>query len=1349
VRAVFEARTLAALAERLEHAAPAQAAAIAPADRSRPMPLSPVQRGLWFLDRLEGAGARTYLVPEAFRIAGALDAAALERALRELVRRHETLRTAFPHARGEAVQAVREADMPSLVRVDLGERPPAEREAELARHVQADAETGFDLAAAPAFRATLVRLADDDHALLLNMHHIVSDGWSMRVLHRELAALYGAHAQGLPSPLPPLPVQYADYTAWMHARLTPALRERQLDYWRRRLAGRPALELPLDFARPPLPSFEGSTFEFAVPAVLAGRLKALCAERGATLFIGALAAFGAFLGRVCGQDDLVVGTPTANRPHRDVEGLVGFFVNTLAMRLDLGGEPGFAELVERTRRTALDAYEHADVPFAAVVEALGAEASLAQGAPVQAMLIVQDPAEAELRLPGLAVTPLRPAAPVAKFDLTLSLEERGDGGLRGTFEYATRLFAAATIERMAERFVHLLDGLLRDPAAPVQAVALLPAPERERVVRAFNATATDYPRQSVHALFREQAQRTPQALALAGDDGTLTYAELDRRADALAARLRGLGVGAEGCVGVLAERSIATIVGLLAILKAGGAYQPIDPATPAERVAYLLEDAGARVLLVDRARVGALPRFAGAVRCLDDDPATWPDAPLPEREPAGPRSLAYVMHTSGSTGEPKGVMVEHRGVVRLVKGADYVDFGGAQTFLSLAPLAFDASTFEIWGALLNGHALALAPPQRLSADEIAGLLARHRVTTLWLTAGLFHVMVDHRLDAFAGLRQLVAGGDVLSPAHVRRFRAAHPGVRLVNGYGPTENTTFTCCYEVPADFAGAAVPIGRPIANTRVYVLDRRGEPVPIGVRGELHVGGDGLARGYLGRPELTAERFVRDPFDADPQARLYRTGDEARWRADGTLEFLGRRDQQVKLRGYRIEPGEIEAALARHPGVRAAAVLAREDVAGDRRLVAYVVPAGDAAPPAEALRAFLRERLPDYMVPAAVVALAALPLTANGKVDRRALPAPARAAARAFVAPQGAEEIALAAAWQEALQCGPVGADDHFFELGGHSLAAVKAVALASDALGRPIAVSLIFRHPVLNDLAAQLRSGAAPAGAALVPLRSRGTRTPVFCFHALFATALFYADLVRELGDDQPAYGLQAPGLYGEEAPQRDLDGLVARHLAAIRRVQPHGPYRLIGYCMGGVLALEAARRLQAGGEAVELLVLIDSFHAPRGLAPPPDEPAALFEAFALDLVERGGGDPREARAQLASMAERERIAFAMEWARKARVLPPDVADADAFVPWMRTSAANAALYLGHEAAPYAGRVLFLRAEERGADPLDSWGATFQGALRVVDVPGSHASMIEPPHVDALAAAVRSALAAADARG
>ena len=1355
LRDVFEHRTLAAMASRLDGAMPqAVDEAIPHADRAALLPLSPGQASLWFLDQLEGPGATAYLVPFAFRLRGPLDTAALRAAFDEIARRHEILRTVFPAVDGAGVQRVLEPAPVAFDVVDLAAVAPEVRADAVRRHVQANAATGFDLACERPLRATLLRSGADEHVLLIALHHIVTDGWSSGVLLRELDALYGACTQGLPSPLAELPVQYADYAAWARARVDGGAIDAQVDYWRRRLAGLPVrLDLPFDRPPPALQTWRGGTVGFSLPPRSAEALRQLCRENGATLFMGALAAFGVLLARFTGEMDFAVGTPSANRGQRDVEDLIGFLANVLVMRMDLAGEPDFHAVLERVRHTALDAYDHADVPFERLVEALALEPTPAHNPLFQSMFILQNPADGELRLHGLEVAAVESTASTAKFDLTLSLEER-DGGLAGAFEYNADLFDAATVERLAARFERLLDGLVAEPSAPVHRIDWLTPAERRQVLHDFNATAVDYPAdRRIDVLFTEQAARTPDAVAVVFEGTTLTYAELDARAETLAAQLEALGVAREDRVALCVGRSVEMVVALLGILKAGAAYLPILPTTPRERFAWLLRDAGAKVLLTQERLLVSLPPFEGAVLCLDAGAR-----PAVARRAAGAtgnaRDLAYVMHTSGSTGEPKGVMVEHRSVVRLVKNANYADFSGRQVFLSLAPLAFDASTFEIWGALLNGHALVVAPPHEHSVDEIAQLVAAHGVTTLWLTAGLFHLMVDHQLEGLGPLTQLLAGGDVLSASHVRRLKAAHPQLRLVNGYGPTENTTFTCCYEVPADFDEVSVPVGRPIANTRIHILDAYRQPVPVGVRGQLYAAGDGLARGYWNQPALTEAAFVPDPFDAgrvdaDPASRLYRTGDDARWLPDGTVAFLGRRDGQVKLRGFRIELGEIEAALRRHPDVREAVVIAREDAPGDRRLVGYVVPANAAQPDAEALKAFLATRLPDYMVPWTCVVLSQLPLTTNGKVDRRALPAP-QAAPRdrgAAIAPRNREEIALVQAWEDALQLQSVGVDDNFFELGGHSLTAVKAAALASQALGIAIPVRLLFRHPTPVALAQALRAEpGAERPATLVALRSRGSRTPVFCFHALFGTALFYADLARRLGDDRPVYALQTPGLYGEETPLRDLPALVERHVAEIRRTQPQGPYCLVGYCMGGVLAVEAARSLRAQGETVRLLALIDSFHAPQGIAPPPEEPEALFETFVRDLVERAGGDADTAFEEIRLLPHDARLAAAMSWASRARVLPSDVTDVSGFVPWMNASAANGALYLRHVAGIYDGDVLFLRAAQREHDAYASWSGVFAGEVSFADVPGDHATMIEAPHVDTLAAALRAVLDGTD---
>ncbi len=1351
VRAIFEHSTLARMAQRISHAAAAEQGVIARADRRRPIPLTSSQRGLWFLDQVEGAGAKAYLVPMAFRIRGSLNVAAIVCALREIVRRHEALRTVFRAERGEAVQHILEDAVAAVNVVDFSGLAPPQREPEALRHLQIAAGTGFDLASDLPFRASLLRLAAHEHLLLVTLHHIVSDGWSLGVLNRELQSLYEAYAAGGEIDAPPLAIQYADYAVWAGARAATPSFQRQLRYWQDRLDGLPArLDLPADFARPALPSYRGQSFAFAISRELTDSLKARCAERGATLFMGGLAAFAVFLGRLSGQDDVAIGTPSANRSRPEVEDLIGFFVNTLVLRVALDGAPGFGAVLERVRDAALGAYDHQDVPFETLVESLGVEVSAAHNPLFQVMFILQNPADTELRLADLDVVALKPQSPSAKFDLTLSLEEC-DAGLLAEFEYNTDLFAPATMERMAQRFLTLLQGLLRDPEAPVDTVVLLPAAERRQVLEDFNATAVDYPAdRSVHELFREQARRSPDATALVFGESSVTYAELERRAGQLAAHLQNLGVGIDSRVGICVERSVEMVVGILGILEAGGAYLPIKPFTPAARIAYLLEDAQVSVLLTQDRLLSSLPAFPGTI-CSLDDPLPAPAGPPPAGRPAaGARDLAYVMHTSGSTGEPKGVMVEHRSVVRLVKGADYADFGGRQVFVSLAPLAFDASTFEIWGALLNGHSLVVAPPHDHSLDELAALLAKHRVTTLWLTAGLFHLMVDYRLDGLGGLSQLLAGGDVLSPPHVNRFRRAYPGIRLINGYGPTENTTFTCCFTLAGEVRGASVPIGVPIANTRVHILDRHMQPVPVGVRGELFAGGDGVARGYLNRPELTHGAFVADPFGAPPQARLYRTGDEARWLSDGRIEFLGRRDSQVKIRGFRIELGEIEAALCSHDEVQESVVLASGSGAADKRLVAYVVPAAASSSSLAAeLRTLLRQRLPDYMVPASVIVLSALPLTANGKVDRAALPPPEdHADDGGFVAPGSRDEILLAQAWEEALQVRPIGITDNFFERGGHSLSAVKAVALASSALGIAVPVRLIFQYPTIEEMVRQLRADAPVQDAVgVVALRSRGRKAPLFCFHALFATALFYADIARQLADDQPVYALQAPGIYGEEEPQWTLDGLLRRHLASIRRIQPQGPYFLAGYCMGGVLALEAARRLREEGEEVALLALLDSFQAPRDVALPSRDDDALLRETILDLVARAGGDGPAVLAEIWPRPARERVVLAMQWARKAAVFPSDITDPDGFLPWMRTSAANATVYLEHAPGPYPGDVLFLRAAERGMDPMAGWAGTLVGNVALVDVPGNHSSMLEMPQAEVLAGVLGARLEAAQA--
>ena len=899
-------------------------------------------------------------------------------------------------------------------------------------------------------------------------------GWSTGVLNRELALLYQAFSSGTPSPLPELPIQSVDYASWQRRWLQGEILDAHLAYWKQQLAASPPrLDLPVDHRRAAAPRSRGAVQPFLLPAALAHALRALGGRERASLFMTLLAAFDTLLHRYTGQDDIVVGSPVAGRTCVEIEGLIGFFANTLALRINLSGDPTFRELLGRVRAVALGAYAHQELPFDTLVVALDPERGRDQTPLFRVMFVLQNAPASAPALPGLTVRVLETASGPAKFDLTLSIRE-DEADLPGSVEYDPDLFDAATIARMLGHFQTLLEGIVAHPDERISRLPLLTEAERHQLVVAWNDTRADYPREAcLPELFEAQVARTPDAVAVVAGDERVSYGELNRRANQLAHRLRRLGVGPDALVGICAERSVAMVVGLLGVLKAGGAYVPLDPAHPRARLALLLQDAGAAIILTQRTIVDALPTTTATIICLDtdwgsiaDEPATDPGVPLTGEH------LAYVTYTSGSTGRPKGVAIPHRGVVRLLFGQDYVTLDAGQTLLQMAPIAFDASTFELWGALLHGARCVLFPAEPPSHRRLGEVIARHGVTTLWLTAALFNSVMDEAPATLAPIRQLLIGGEALSVPHVRRALELLPHTRIVNGYGPTESTTFTCCYRLPRplDPGATSIPIGRPIANTEVYVVDRHLNPVPIGVPGELVIGGVGLARGYLQRPELTAEKFVAHPFSAEPGARLYKTGDVARYLADGTIEFLGRLDSQVKIRGYRVEPAEIEATLRRHPAVQQTVVVACDDVGGAARLVAYVVATRGRAATVSELRNALKASLPEYMLPSAFVMLEALPLSPNGKVDRRALPQPRPtdgAPERVFVAPRTPIEEILARILADVLGLERVGVEDDFFELGGHSLLATRVVSRLRGALGVELALRQIFETPTVGGLA------------------------------------------------------------------------------------------------------------------------------------------------------------------------------------------------------------------------------------------------------------------------------------------
>ncbi|HEU0078248.1 MAG TPA: amino acid adenylation domain-containing protein, partial [Longimicrobiaceae bacterium] len=986
-RDVFERPVLADFARGLETAAQSAATAIAPVDRSSAIPLSFAQQRLWFLEQLGGTGA-AYNVPMRLRLRGDLDRGALERALDRVVARHEALRTTFPAVEGEPVQRIAPVEESALrlVEHDLHASPDAE---DALRRLMADeARAPFDLAHGPLVRGRLIRMAEDDHVLLLTMHHIVSDGWSTGVLHRELGALYAAFARGEPDPLPPLPVQYADYATWHRRWVEGPVLEAQAEYWTRTLAGAPELlELPTDHPRPPRQDHAGATVEVELDEALTAALRTLSQRHGTTLFMTLLAGWAAVLSRLSGQDDVVIGTPSANRGQPEVEELIGFFVNTLPVRVELSGSPTVAGLLGQVRARALEAQANQDIPFEQVVELLRPARSLAYSPLFQVLFAWQNAPGERLELPGLQAGAVPESArETAKFDLTLTLAESGDR-IVGELNYATALFERTTAERFSGYLRRVLEEMAADGSRRMERLALMPDGERSMVVEEWNRTEAAYPAGStLHALFEAQVERTPDAVAVAFEGQALTYAGLNARANRLAHFLADHGVGPDVRVGLSVERSLEMMVGLLAVLKAGGAYVALDPSYPEDRLRYMLADSGPVVLLTQASLAARFAGVAPPVVALDADAHAWAGRPEtnPRHAELTPDHLAYVIYTSGSTGLPKGVMVAHRSVVNVLTWMQGAwGLGARDVVLQKTPYSFDASLRELIPPLLVGARMVMARPGgHRDAAYLLETVRAEQVTTLHFVPSMLQVLVEE--DGFSrctSLERVVCGGEALPRALVERFHAAAPGARLYNVYGPTEAavdvTAWSCAAERGRE---GSIPIGAPMANTRLYVLDRAGEPVPVGVAGELYIGGVQVARGYLDRAALTADRFVPDRFGGEAGGRLYRTGDLARWRPDGAVEFLGRGDAQVKVRGYRIELGEIEARLRQHALVREAVVLAREDTPGNRRLVAYVV--GGPAADAEALRAHLSERLPEYMIPAAYVRLEALPLTPNGKVD-------------------------------------------------------------------------------------------------------------------------------------------------------------------------------------------------------------------------------------------------------------------------------------------------------------------------------------------------------------------------------
>ena len=1147
LRTIFESPTVAGIAERVQGMQPdTRLQRIMRTSRQRTMPPSFAQQRLWFLDQLE-PGSSTYNIPWTLRLTGPLSHELLEQSFNALVQRHETLRTAFVSEDGKPWQIIHGSLQFRLQFFDLTTLAAEQREPEARSRIAREARTPFRLHEAPLLRATLMRLDQQHHMLLINIHHIVSDRWSMGVFAQELATLYDALIDRRTAALPELPVQYADFAVWQRDWLRGAVLEEQLAYWKRQLKDAPAfLDLPTDRPRLPVESFNGDIARLKLSQELTRKLNELAQAENATLFMVLLAAFQVLLSRLSGQTDLVVGVPIASRSHAEIEGLIGFFANTLPLRADLGGDPSFRAVVLAAKEAALGAYAHQDMPFEKLVEELRPERSLSHNPLVQVFFILQNAPMETLRLRNLQLEHVESMTKTSKGELFFSLIETIDG-MRGAVEYSTDLFDASTIERLLEQYEQLLEGAVSDASVPISQLPLLSARAREQLLVEWNATERRYPRERcLHELIERQAERTPQAVACQFQDQSLSYEQLNARANQLAHRLRRHGVGPGQRVGIFIERSLEMMIGLLGIQKSGAAYVPLDPAYPAERIGMILEDAQVPVLITQRSLMDAMAGKAEHVLCLDSD---WPSISAEESTNPAPlahaEDLLYVIFTSGSTGRPKGVQVPHRAVVNLLSCmGQQLHMSELDVFPALASFAFDMCIPELYLALIGGGRVIIGE-RHLAADgeRLAALLRATGATIVHATPTTWTLLLDAGFSG-VGLKRAV-GAEPLPRALCTRLLQAEPS--LYNFYGPTETTVWSTMHHFTS--ADEPLVVGKPLANTQVYILDCNLQPVPIGVAGELHIGGDGVTRGYLNRAELSAEKFIPDPFVPGPGRTMYRTGDMARYLPDGRIEFLGRSDHQVKLRGYRIELGEIETALAQHPAVAQTVILLHEDQSFNKRLVAYVLFRPGQGVPSSELRTQLKQTLPDYMVPSVIVALDALPLTPNGKVDRKALPPPDYAAAEhthlstEFSTPL--EEV-IAGIWADVLGLDQVGRQDQFFDLGGHSLLATQVISRIRKTFEIDLPLRALFESPSVAALAERVQA---------LQREQRGINTPPFERVARdrplplsFAQQrLWFMD---QLEPNNPIYNVShITRMYGAlqvAALERSLNEIVRRHEA-----------------------------------------------------------------------------------------------------------------------------------------------------------------------------------------------------------
>jgi amino acid adenylation domain-containing protein len=1335
LRAIFEAPTLAELSGRIEKERDADRARseslpITKVDRDGGLPLSFSQERMWFLHQLAPESA-AYNMGVGFRLTGPFKRRTAERCLAEIVKRHENLRTTFHSENGLPATRISEEICFDLELGDLRGLPAVDREDEARTRASDEIQRPFDLERGPLLRAVAYQLDDEDHVILFCMHHVVSDLWTFGVLFRELAELYAAGGPESWTAIPEGTLQYADFASWQRHWFSGEVLEEQLAYWKKQLAGASVLELPLDKPRPAVRGDSGSIESLELGPELVEQLKSLSVREGVTPFMTLLAIFKLLLMRSTGQKDVVVGSPIANRTRLELETMTGTFVNTLAMRTDLSGDPTFRELLHRVRETTLAAYAHQDLPFEKLVEELAPERDLSHSPVVQVLFNLANAPFEEPQIENLVWSPIELDRGAAQFDLSLFVDL--EITRKAYVEFNTDLFEADTIKLFLRHYRNILQSSLEDPAQTISRVPLLDGEERERILVQWNGTESTYPEGACyHELFEARREKYGHEVAVIVGDEEITGDELNRRANCVARALRDRGARPGILVGIFMERSIDMVVALLGILKSGAAYVPLDPAFPAERLAFMIEDAGVPIVVTRKELAGDLPRSEAKALLLGANhtsPARETDedlAPL-----AGPDDLAYVIYTSGSTGKPKGVEIQHRALINFLESMRREPgLEASDVLLAVTTLSFDIAALELYLPLVTGARVVICDRETAyDGRRLIELIESSEATVMQATPATWRLLIDSGWRGARGLK-ILCGGEALSRELADELL---PRCKtLWNMYGPTETTIWSALWKVEAE---GPISIGRPIANTEVYLLDSNLEPVPVGTPGELYIGGHGLARGYLDRPELSAEKFVPHPFDETPGARMHRTGDLARWMRDGRIECLDRIDNQVKIRGFRIDLGEIETALSASFDIDKNVVAARQDASGHSRLVAYVIPAEGASPTLKDLRVLLKRSLPDYMVPSQLVLLDRLPLTPNGKIDRLALPAPDpnRTGAEYPVdEPRTPVERELVTIWSEVLGIDAVGIHDDFFDLGGHSLLAAR----LADRIRRTFAIELPLRSifedfnvaGMASKLAYTAKTGTyqyhatLPRWASLVPIQPSGARPPLFLVSGTYsgedAFLGYMANLVPHLRSDQPVFGFRARGLDGRQEPHQSAVEMARDYVAEMRTYQPEGPYVLGGECVGGVVAFEMARQLEQAGERVSLLVLLDTIR-PSALK------ALLFRAYSL-------------RRKIRSIRKHLGAIFQRDWKqglehveelykRKRRLHLPINQEERTRNRIERIESDYAAMMFRYRAEMYGGKLTLLLNEEQYAhDPYQGWQNFAKGGVESHEVPGNHLTRI-----------------------